>query len=872
MNNIESSVAGVGREKEGDNMLQQIFLKLLEMSVAAGYCTVFVIVIRLFMKRLPKSYSYVLWAVVFARLLFPVLPETSWSLVPDVGVFQEKLRNTEVMADKILDMEQSVGVLLESNGKDSAAVVVGNGQETGNRIPSSGQVDGNLQREELQNNVNFVEEKDLYPIETKKRVNPAELLSLAWLAGFVLLVIYGVFSHISLNKRLKGAVPCENGIYELEGLPTAFVIGVIKPRIYLPAGLSEEYKHYVVTHEQTHVQRGDLWVKYITHVLVCIHWFNPLMWISFWLMCRDMEMSCDECVLRTLGMEEKKSYSTALLSVASDRRVQLGLPIAFSESDAKKRIVNVLHYRKPTFWAALVVGIGLVVLAIGLLSDPESEREENDAATESTEEDGTQVVAEQEIPAQREAVMRKDIGDRQVLSEKLSQEFNIGFLYSDYEDVSKTKMDQFHFNAILFDRMDKENFDEDIAYYFDGQNLMEQFCIMTGQENEEFLKLNEGYKVGKQYFTIDGDDTCAYVTVYDTYWNGDQVEIFYECWAEHGGQHLWDGKVTMRADQYYMKFVANERDMKETLKDVSEQSSIVHYRQEIMGTGLLERYAVPRESVEQLVKAFTSREKVKFSVTLNQRDEAYFYGVIECWNAPPAQFTDVCAIYVRYSIADGTLEAVAAISLEGAANVGAPVLSQNNLFWTIESLVKEEKKSYRYDLELRELSVIASSEEEGMDNDYGITVPSGEKKIVYPENKDIAKLQIVDTETGLATEIDIAEPAGVAYQDNNGYLMYKSYVTYHGHPYLKNIWIQNLGTGKAQQMKGIRDASLRKCDDKFVVLDEDEVEIIDMQEKMHVVYAMPSKIGSSSYVSGEYLIFQVFDGYISSMNVNDIMK
>jgi beta-lactamase regulating signal transducer with metallopeptidase domain len=848
-------------------MLQQIFLKLLEMSVAAGYCAIFVIVVRLFMKKLPKSYSYVLWVVVFIRLLLPVLPETSWSLVPDVGALKEDVQNMENIAGEKSDMDYSGDVTWESN--------VENKQDAVGGIPTTGQTNGDFLKEEIQLGESFGGEKENYSAEPEKKINFIRRFSVVWLLGLLVFFIYGVISHISLARRLKRAWQCENSIYELQGLPTAFVVGVIKPRIYLPAGLSEEYRHYVVAHEQTHVQRGDLVVKYITYVLVCIHWFNPLMWISCCLMCRDMEMSCDERVLRSLGMEEKKAYSAALLAVASGRKVQLGLPIAFSESNAKKRIVNVLNYKKPSFWAGLVIGAGLLVLVIGLLSDPESEREGNDIVTEaeeSTEERDTKILAEKEIPAQREAIMRNDISNRQVLSEKLSQEFNIGFLYSDYEDVSKTEMDQFHFNAILFDRMDKENFDEDITYYFDGQNLMEQFCIMTGQEEEAFLKLNEGYDLGKQYFTIDGDDTCAYVTVYDTHWNGDQVEIFYECWAEHGGQHLWDGKMTMRADKYYMKFVANERDMKEVLAEVSGQSPIAHYRQNIMETELLESYEVPAEAVEYHVEALARSKNVNFSVTLNQRDDEYFYGVIECWNKRSPQFTDECAIYVRYSINTGILEALATISLEGAANVGAPVLSQNKLFWKIEYLSKVKNESYQYDLKTRWLECVLYAEGEDVDNDYESNVPRELKTILFPENKEVAKLQVVDTETGLTTEIDIDEPAGVAYLDNNGYLMYKSYVPYYDASYLKNIWLQDLKTGKAQQLKGIRNARLIKGNKNFILLDDNEVEIIDMQEKLHAVYAMPNEMRSSAYVSGEYLIFQGADGYISSINVNNIAK
>lgn len=370
-------------------MLQKIFFTIFNMSIAAGYCAILVVVVRLFMKKLPKSYSYALWVIVFVRLMLPVVPETSWSLIPDGGVFSEEILHTGMLEEQASDAEQWV---TEDDRQQNVTVI---GQTDVDLTFGNLQVKGDSQKADSQT------DGDLTAGDGSS-VNLIGFFSKLWLVGSITLIGYGVLVSIFFKRRLKGAVQCEKGIYELENLPTAFVAGVIKPRIYLPAGLPEEYRRYVLVHEQTHVQRGDIQVKYITYFFTSIHWFNPLMWISFSLMCRDMEMSCDERVLRSLGMAEKKAYSTALLSVASGRKLELGMPVAFSENDAKGRIKNVLNYQKPTLWVTATAVVVLIVLALGLLSDPREERMEEEVTTESEATSESEVTSESETKADSE--------------------------------------------------------------------------------------------------------------------------------------------------------------------------------------------------------------------------------------------------------------------------------------------------------------------------------------------------------------------------------------------------------------------------------------------------------------------------------------
>lgn len=367
-------------------MLQQAFLNIFDMSVTAGYCVIFVMVIRFFMRRLPRSYSYVLWAVVFLRLLIPSLPESDWSLIPRIPfVGQEQVQEEQIMNDYGIDEVQN-SINISDNVAGEGGVLDKDKSHLGEAYPSNSRIFGKISVLSMEDR-SF--DETIYQTELPAsqlaqkpaiktagnekaliKVEPLQVSSLIWFLMSIVFMLYGVASNFLFQNSLKGAEWVAPNTYEVDGLQTAFIMGVIKTRIYLPANLSEEYRRYVITHEETHRRRGDNLIKHIAYILTCIHWFNPLVWIAFYFMCRDMEMSCDEQVLRTLGVEEKKAYSIALLSVASGRKLSLGIPLAFSETSTKSRIINVLKYRKPKFWAACVASTVIVAVMTGLLCNP----------------------------------------------------------------------------------------------------------------------------------------------------------------------------------------------------------------------------------------------------------------------------------------------------------------------------------------------------------------------------------------------------------------------------------------------------------------------------------------------------------------------
>lgn len=340
-------------------MLQQVFGTILEMSIAAGYCAVFVTIIRFMLRKLPRSYSYILWAVVFLRLMLPVLPESDWSLMPGRS-----------LKDTIADVRNGSGynsydLFLEeytqnSEGASSADMTFGQQEPVGAEAWETQKV--------LPVFVSAPSQES--GPQTSAKTELFAVCAVVWLSGVAVILLYSTVKNLCFRRQLAASIAVEEGVFETEGLKTAFVTGLTKPRIYLPVDLDKQYIPYVLEHERTHIKRGDNLVKHVTYILTCLHWFNPLIRVAFYLMCKDMEMSCDELVLHSMGFAEKQRYSIALLSVASGRKLQLGVPIAFSESHTKSRIKNVLKYRKPT--RALTVTATGVILAVtaGLLCNP----------------------------------------------------------------------------------------------------------------------------------------------------------------------------------------------------------------------------------------------------------------------------------------------------------------------------------------------------------------------------------------------------------------------------------------------------------------------------------------------------------------------
>lgn len=315
--------------------MEAIFLRILNMSITAGYVILALLLIRFFLKRAPKKYSYLLWSAVLFRLICPV----SFSSV--FSIFQMKL----------FDMTAA------GNGSGAAL----------NYVPAD---IGYMQTPKVTSGIpamNTILSGSLPAPAPYASVNPLQLWillgSILWSAGIAVFLILNLISYIRLTRRMATAVRLKNNIYESDKIRSPFILGFLSPRIYIPFGLNEQECRYILCHENYHLKRKDHLVKLLSFFLLAIHWFNPLVWLAYVLMSRDMEMSCDEKVLSDIGTDISCEYSTSLLSFATNRRLLSASPLAFGETGVRERIKNVLHFKKPSK-RAIALAITLCIASI----------------------------------------------------------------------------------------------------------------------------------------------------------------------------------------------------------------------------------------------------------------------------------------------------------------------------------------------------------------------------------------------------------------------------------------------------------------------------------------------------------------------------
>lgn len=321
-----------------------IFASILNMSLTASYCIVAVILLRFLLKRQPKVLSYLLWSVVLFRLLCPV------SLASDFSLLRMDLPRIDTNAASWSDLtgQRTAGNDFAAGIHDDSAQGADGKDKMAEAFPAAATAGGTASRAQILLTVG----------------------AWVWFAGVLFTAAYGILSTYRLKRFLQKAVCVEDNIYEIEGISSPFVLGMIQSRIYLPTGLPAEERRYVLEHERVHVARKDYLIKILMWLARCIHWFNPLAWLFFVLMENDMEMSCDEAVLRKFGMEAKQDYSRALLALSCDKKEIRNCPPAFGEGKVKERVLNVLSYRKRAFAAVAVIAAVLVAIMIGLALNP----------------------------------------------------------------------------------------------------------------------------------------------------------------------------------------------------------------------------------------------------------------------------------------------------------------------------------------------------------------------------------------------------------------------------------------------------------------------------------------------------------------------
>lgn len=311
-----------------------IFLKLFDMSIAAGWLILAVIVLRLFLKKAPKWLTCMLWALVAIRLICPFSLESPLSLIPRPG----SLRPVASLYTQELP----------TAGGTSAASAAPNPIISGAFSPA-----------------NSADAGSLSPLMSAAGV--------LWAVGAICLSGYALISLLRIHKKVREAVPLWDNIRICDAVQSPFILGLIRPRIYLSSSTDPEQLPYVIAHEQAHIKRKDHWWKAIGYFLLAVYWFHPLLWIAYMLFCRDIELACDEKVIKDMSFAEKKAYSSALLASSAPRKMTLVCPLAFGEVGVKERIQTILSYKKPALRAIVTAVIACAVVAICFLTNPENE-------------------------------------------------------------------------------------------------------------------------------------------------------------------------------------------------------------------------------------------------------------------------------------------------------------------------------------------------------------------------------------------------------------------------------------------------------------------------------------------------------------------
>lgn len=320
--------------------LIKLFIQLVDIGYQAGVAVLFVLAARAFLSaiRAPKKYSCMLWFLPFVRLAFPIQPESVFSLLPK---------------------QNSPGAAFAEMVNEPV------------RYVSSENV--------IRSQVPVMPAVDVPKAAGPRFSSLLAVLALVWLAGIIILGILGLFSMWRLKRRLRMSVRLKENIYLTDGLPSAFVMGIFQPKIYLPSDIGEEAKRYVIAHEKAHIKRRDNISKLAVYCLLCIYWMNPVLWIGYYFFRKDVELACDEAVIGSQDEEYRRCYAEALLELSVSEREFKGMPLAFAEESPKERIVKVMEYKKPKLAAAVIGILLLAVLAVGLLTNPVTEEKTAEA-------------------------------------------------------------------------------------------------------------------------------------------------------------------------------------------------------------------------------------------------------------------------------------------------------------------------------------------------------------------------------------------------------------------------------------------------------------------------------------------------------------
>ena len=313
--------------------MNELFLKIINMSISASWLVLAVLILRFVLKKAPKWINVLLWGIVAIRLICPFSFESTLSIIPSAETIPLNI------------------------GMDTTPTI-------------------NSGISAINNAVNPIISQSNTPMAGAS-VNPLQITigiyEYIWIFGMIALALYTAISYWRLRRKVDTAVRYKDNIFQSENVSFPFVLGIIKPRIYLPFKMNGQYLEHVVAHEQAHICRKDHWWKPLGFLLLMIHWFNPLMWLAYVLLCRDIELACDEKVIKELGNEQRGDYTQALVACSVNRRMIAACPLAFGEVSVKERVKSVMNYKKPAFWVIIISVIVCVGVAVCFLTNPKQD-------------------------------------------------------------------------------------------------------------------------------------------------------------------------------------------------------------------------------------------------------------------------------------------------------------------------------------------------------------------------------------------------------------------------------------------------------------------------------------------------------------------
>lgn len=446
-----------------------VFLKILNMSLTAGFLVLAVLLVRLvFRKKAPKALFPVLWALVAVRLVCPVIFESSFSLIRNPEPVEKMLSSDSVQ-------QAEPPVYPESNEPEAVKKFA---EEYENYINSldnppeevvvsivSGPIDTENPEEadyiiqEIDPEKNTLSEWIMNELEAhgsyteltedgvtstytlvhctmlkNHRPSAYEILSYIWLAGVAGMILYMLFSYLQVYRKVKESAPEEKNIRICDGIDSPFILGLVRPKIYLPSDISATDKKFVLAHEKAHLKRFDHIWKPLGFLLLSVYWFHPLLWVAYVVLCKDIEYACDEKVIKELGVDQKKDYSTALINCSVSRKMISACPLAFGETGVKGRVKSVLHYKKPAFWVLVISILVCVTMTVCFLTNP---KESTDEASTNV----TDVAEPTEAPDTTDAPAQEKPKDASAVTDSLLEEIEttnisiaIGDEYAAYLD------------------------------------------------------------------------------------------------------------------------------------------------------------------------------------------------------------------------------------------------------------------------------------------------------------------------------------------------------------------------------------------------------------------------------------------------------